>query len=179
MADDWESALRKLTRDQPPRGGSTSTFVTDAMNGDLSDRAAALVMASIADATLQGAIAMVLRLHAQDQFNAMFYGDGPFSTFDRRIIGASTLKIIGPVTSTNAKVIKNVRNVFAHAMSDVTFLSEPISRACGQSNLRHRATPCFMGRKHQDHDLGLATRATRYSKQSDLTSVLCGLQALL
>jgi hypothetical protein len=87
MADDWESALRKLTRAPPSEG--IKTTVLDAMRSDMADRAAALIMASAADTMLQGALVYILGLDRPDQINAFFYSDGPFSTFDRRIVGAS------------------------------------------------------------------------------------------
>jgi len=128
MADDWESALRKLTRVIPSEG--IKTTVLDAMRSDLADRAAALIMASAADTMLQGAIVYILGLNRQHQINAFFYSDGPFATFDRRIVGASNLNVVGPRTTTNLKVIKNVRNVFAHALSNVSFSSDQIIKAC-------------------------------------------------
>ncbi|GAC1572673.1 MAG: hypothetical protein NVS3B5_01680 [Sphingomicrobium sp.] len=129
---DWESALRQLTRKPPSEGAKT--LVLDAMRGDAGDRAAALVMASAADATIQGAIAYALGLKQPEQFS-IFYNEGLFTTLDRRIAAASTLKLIGPVASKNARIIKGVRNVFAHAMADVSFADDPIVKACGRIKL--------------------------------------------
>jgi hypothetical protein len=130
---DWESALRKLTRKPPAEGAKT--FVLDAMRGDASDRAAALTMASAADAALQGAIAYALGLREAQEFNGMFFGEGLFATFDRRIAAASALNLTGPIANKNATIIRNIRNVFAHAMSDVSFADDPIVKACGRIKL--------------------------------------------
>jgi hypothetical protein len=128
----WESALRRLTRKPPSEGAKT--LILDAMRGDTDDRGAALVMASAADAAILGAIAYALGLKQPAQFS-IFYDEGNFSTFHRRIAFASTRKLIGPVASENARIVKAVRNVFAHAMSDVSFADDPIVKACGRIKL--------------------------------------------
>jgi hypothetical protein len=128
MADNWESALRKLTREAPK--SEVMTTVLDAMRGDLPDRPAALVMAAAADITVQGALVYALALN-QAQILALFYGDGPFASFDKKIVAAFNLSVFGPTTTNNL----NVRNVFAHALSDVSFTSDAIVRACNRIRL--------------------------------------------
>jgi hypothetical protein len=59
MADDWESALRKLTR-KPPSSEVMQT-ITAAMRGCADDRSAALLSAALADAAILSAIANALR----------------------------------------------------------------------------------------------------------------------
>jgi hypothetical protein len=63
MADDWESALRNLTR-KPPEEGSKNA-VLNSMIGNDSDRAAALVMASFVEASLPIGIILVLGINDQ------------------------------------------------------------------------------------------------------------------
>lgn len=128
----WKYALLQHTRKPPSEGAKT--LVLDAMRGDIGDRAAALVMASAADAAIQGAIAYALGLKQPEQFS-MFYNEGLFPTFHGRITAAATLNLIGTIASTNARIVKDVRNVFAHAMSDVSFADDPIVKACDRIKL--------------------------------------------
>jgi hypothetical protein len=123
------SSLRKLTRRAPPKG--TKRAVLNAMEqGDLDDRGAALIMASLVDGALLAAINHVLLIKDPKLFGQAFYLAGPFASFDQRIIGARALRIIGDHALNNLQLIKDMRNTFAHAMSDVSFGSEEIITAC-------------------------------------------------
>ena len=133
MADDWESALRKLTRETPKT--EVMDAVMNAMRGDLPDRPSALVMSAATDVAIQLALVYALSINTQDRVNSMFYGDGPFSAFDKKIVAAFNLSIVGPTTATNLKVIKGVRNVFAHSLMEVTFSANQIVRACARIKL--------------------------------------------
>ncbi|MDE2476078.1 MAG: hypothetical protein KGO48_13575 [Alphaproteobacteria bacterium] len=137
MGDDWESALRKLTRETPT--AKIKTLVLDTMHSDIPDRPAALVMAAAADTMVQSALVYALALKEPKQVLDLFYGDGPFSTFDKKIVAAASLKVVGARTVANLKVIKNVRNVFAHALTDVSFGSGPIERACARIKLSKKS----------------------------------------
>jgi hypothetical protein len=122
------SSLRKLTRRHPEEGSTHA--VLRAMQGDLDDRAAALTMASLVDGALLAAISALLRIAEQKLFGDLFYQAGPFASFDQRIVACRALRIIGQRATHNLYVIKDLRNVFAHAMSGVSFASPEIKDAC-------------------------------------------------
>ncbi len=129
MADDWESALRKLTR-KPPSSEVMQSIIT-AMQGVADDRSAALLSAALTEGAIISAIAFVLRPDEATR-KLLFLEGGPFSDFDKRIIGSCALRLIGDKTAANLKVIRAVRNVFAHCMSGVLFDAPEIERACNR-----------------------------------------------
>lgn len=129
MADDWESALRKLTR-EPPSSEVMQTIVK-AMQEGTDDRSVALLSAALTETAVRSAIAYILRPHAKI-LKRLFFQDGPFSDFSRCISGAAALHLIGDKTTANLDVIRAVRNVFAHCMSDVLFDTPEIERACNR-----------------------------------------------
>jgi hypothetical protein len=129
MADDWESALRKLTR-KPPSSEVMQTIIM-AMQGAADDRSVALLSAAITEGAIISAIVYVLRPDVATR-KLLFLEGGPFSDFDKRIIGSCAVRLIGHKTAANLKVIRAVRNVFAHCMSDVRFDAPEIERACNR-----------------------------------------------
>lgn len=134
MANDWESALRKLTRRPPNEGAKTA--VRDALYGKDSDRGAALIMAALVDASLIIPIALSLGLRETDDITNNFWNErGLFSSFDARSQMVGLLGILGEKSSSNIRVIRLVRNAFAHAMSEITFASSEIERACSRLHL--------------------------------------------
>jgi hypothetical protein len=137
MSQDWASALRRLTREAP--SGSIQQAVLDAMRSNMTDRAVALVSAAFVDTMLAGAIIRVLNPNQKGIRELFWSPNGPFSSFDQRIVGVSAINLIGGVTRKNLDVIKNIRNVFAHAMADVEFSSPAISRACDRLQLSSNA----------------------------------------
>jgi DNA-binding MltR family transcriptional regulator len=139
MADDWTSALRKLTREPPSK--EVTSAVLNSMRGGDSDRGAALTMASLADTALNGIILWGTGVKEIEAIRGLFMGDrAPFGTFDAKIKVAWYFGLIGPKAYSNLAVIREVRNVFAHAMSDVTFDDKAIMRACERLQLSEQST---------------------------------------
>ncbi len=142
MSGDWESDLRKLTREAPSE--NIKRLVLDAMHSDIPDRSAALTMAVGAEIGLQGMLVYALSLRDPKKILKLFYGNGLFSSFDSKISAALNLNVIGTLAYENLCVIKNVRNVFAHALSEVSFDSEPISKACKRIKLLDKNSQFFV-----------------------------------
>jgi hypothetical protein len=100
------------------------------------DRGVALTMASLVDASLVGVIAYVEDM-SQSEIIDIWSGkkpnwyQGEIRTFSDRIEEAFKQKLIGQRTRDNLQLIREIRNVFAHALSDVTFLHPVIDCACG------------------------------------------------
>jgi hypothetical protein len=69
--------------------------------------------------------------------------NGPFNTFDQKIITAFAFRIFDDATKDNLKIIKNIRNVFAHAKKLIDFDHELIS-----AEFRKVKIPGFRKRFH-------------------------------
>jgi hypothetical protein len=155
MGDEWDSALRKLTREHPKE--DHLTYITDRMRSDIDDRACALVVTSLAEMMLQIALTHFLGIRGEKAVRKIFYTFGPLSTLDAKIVMCSSTGIIGPVTTSNLEVVKKIRNVFAHAIIEITFEAPAVQRACNRLKItkstaamelaegrsRNRHTFCF------------------------------------
>lgn len=138
MGDEWDSALRKLTREHPKE--DHLTYITDRMRSEIDDRACALVVTSLAEMMLQIALTHFLGIRGQKAVSDIFYTFGPLSTLDAKIVMCSSTGIIGPVTTSNLEAIKKIRNVFAHAMIDITFEEPAVQRACNELKITTKST---------------------------------------
>jgi hypothetical protein len=148
-------ALRKLIR-TPPQA-EIKRAILNAMESRDHDRGVALAMVSLVDALLVGAIAYVGPM-SQNNIIDIWSGkkltwyQGEIRTFGDRIEEAFKLKIIGQKTRGNLQLLREIRNVFAHALSDVTFLHPVIDRACCDIELS------TMGKFFVDHELNRKAR---------------------
>lgn len=96
---------------------------------EINDRGAAVLASTLVEGALRHAISQ----HLDPSFSklgSVFDNNGPMSSFDNRIISAEALGIIGTITTANLKLIKEVRNTFAHSSTPITFLTEEIAEAC-------------------------------------------------
>jgi hypothetical protein len=131
----WEERLQRLFG-ETPRGISFRTVkhtILNTMEGSSDDRSVALVSTALAETSLILGIAAVLQPRELKAVEALFWAKkAKYPTFYSRIEKAHDLNLIGPQTKRNLNVIRQVRNVFAHAMIDVTFDTPEISEACAQ-----------------------------------------------
>jgi len=75
-----------------------------------------------------------------DEVNELFWNqNAKYGTFYKRIFKAAELGLIGLDTESNLEVIRNVRNVFAHSMIDLTFATPEISAACDRLTISNDA----------------------------------------
>lgn len=126
-------ALQKLIR-TPPQA-EVKRAILNAMESQDHDRGVALAMVSLVDASLVGVIAYVEDM-SQNEIINIWSGEKPnwyqgeIRTFSDRIEEAFKQKLIGQRTKDNLQLIREIRNVFAHALSDVTFSHPIIDCAC-------------------------------------------------
>ncbi len=84
-----------------------------------------IVTAILGAATIEIELEVLLRQRfpkADDSLWGSLVGDnGPFNTFDQKIIAAFAFRIFDGATKDNLKIIKSIRNVFAHAKKLVDF----------------------------------------------------------
>jgi len=127
-----KSILEKLSKltDAPPsedqRKEAHKQIATEK-----NDRGAAILLASTVQITLQAALLGYLGLDRAP--NELFGHEGsPMGTFENQIRMAYALRIIGDETRTNLKLIKGIRNTFAHTLQPLTFETEEIVVACSR-----------------------------------------------
>jgi hypothetical protein len=131
MADDWEQALRHLTRKAPDAGAARA--VLNAMESHDSDRSAALVMTTFVDTSLNGIILYALGINSQDAIMSLLIDSrAPLYTFDEKIRFCTAAGLFGTISKNNLNVMRQVRNAFAHSMVDITFTTPEIERACNR-----------------------------------------------
>src|SRR5580700_8908070 len=87
------------------------------MVGPSDDRTTALLTAALAETSLIRPIAVAARSPISSDFAA-------------KIKKAFTHSIIGPDTKKNLEVIKEIRNFFAHSLSEIEFTTLEVERAC-------------------------------------------------
>jgi hypothetical protein len=62
----------------------------------------------------------------------MYSQDGPLGTFARKISMAAAYEAIGPISRENLRLIRHIRNAFAHAKVPITFQTPQVAAACGE-----------------------------------------------
>jgi hypothetical protein len=94
------------------------------------DRSFCLLLTSMLENELDRSIDNWLGELAEDLRKDMYDRDGPMGTFARKITLASALDIIGPVSQENFRLIRNVRNAFAHAKTPTKFDTDEVAAVC-------------------------------------------------
>jgi hypothetical protein len=143
---DWEEGLRRLNKTSPSENIQDSIMLI--MRGQADDRSAALSATAFADTALALSILVLEPMTPPPDVDALFWNpDATYNSFFKRIKEASQRGIIGPETTENMHIARKIRNVFAHAMVDVTFASPEISEACSRLNLDDAAMKFSKGER--------------------------------
>jgi hypothetical protein len=123
---EWLDDLEKLKL-RPPSKNVTKTIM-NVMVGTSDDRTAALLPAALVDTSLIRPIAAAARPpNAQELRVSETLLSSDFSA---KIKKAFAHGLIGPDTKKNLEVIKEVRNAFAHSLSEIEFATPEVERAC-------------------------------------------------
>jgi hypothetical protein len=134
----WEDGLRRLFKATPSK--DIHGTIINVMKGTADDRSAALTSGALADTGLMAGIVAILRPPGPKDVDALFWTEkAKYRTFNLRIKQASALGLIGPQTKRNLTVIREIRNVFAHALIEVTFNTPEIVAACNEIALSTNA----------------------------------------
>lgn len=92
------------------------------VDGESSDRSAAIMAASLVEQALFTAVFCRLADCGEAARNAWFHeANAPFGTFSAKIKLGRALGIYGPQMEKRLEKVKNVRNVFAHRTSPIDF----------------------------------------------------------
>jgi hypothetical protein len=97
---------------------------------ETSDRGACILLAAHIETELTAAIESALPKLTEDQRYELFGQDGPLATFARKITMASALGIVGPVSKQNLRLIRHVRNAFAHHRMPIEFSTPEVHAVC-------------------------------------------------
>lgn len=122
------NALRKLTNAEPLAEHQADFNLQ--VSPQQSDRGACLLIASQMDVELDKAIERKLGRLVPDLREELYRDDGPMATFARKITMAAALGVVGPISRENLRIIRHVRNAFAHAKRPITFATPEVSAMC-------------------------------------------------
>lgn len=125
-------ALRKLIRDVPPP--ADVKLILDGLDSE-TDRAAALVSAALLDTALERLIRHSLKRKDSELNNQLFQQRGPLGDFYSKIIVASAFGVISEALAGELTIVRNIRNVFAHATTNLLFATPQIKNEIKRSRL--------------------------------------------
>lgn len=122
------SALRALSRKPEFQGDEWSEHIEDFRSGE--DRTVAVIGGASTESALRARILEKMAQLSNTQFNEIFLGNGPLSTFSAKIKIAFALGIISSEITRNAEIIKEIRNAFSHTQHHMDFNTAQVSDAC-------------------------------------------------
>lgn len=94
------------------------------------DRGSCLLIVAQIDVELDKAIEHKLGKVGKDIRAELYERDGPLATFARKVTMAAALGIVGPVSRENLRIVRHVRNAFAHAKRPIKFTTPEVSVMC-------------------------------------------------
>jgi hypothetical protein len=122
------SKLRELTT-KPATAEHQEDF--DGQTGDdADDRTVCLLLASMLENTLDKALDHWIGEQSEDLRKNLYEQDGLLATFACKITFAIVTKIAGPVSRENLRLMRHIRNAFAHAKIPVTFNTPEVAAVC-------------------------------------------------
>ena len=123
-------ALRRLTTQQATHEHREA--FSEQVLGVANDRGACILLAADLENAIDAAIGQVLLM---DYPRELYADDGPLATFARKSALAYALRIVGPVTRENLRIIRHIRNAFAHARIPIEFSTPEVAVMCDDLTL--------------------------------------------
>jgi len=102
----------------------------------LPDRAAAILLAATMEALLEATVLDALPNGSPDVHKALLSEAGAMGSFAAKIDLALALNVISVDCQKDFHIIRKIRNVFAHARTEVSFATPEISEACAKLTSR-------------------------------------------
>jgi DNA-binding MltR family transcriptional regulator len=124
--------LRRLIREVPPP--ADVKLILDGLHEE-TNRSAALVAASLLDTALERLIRHSLKRKDAELNNQLFQQRGPLGDFYSKILIASAFGVISDAAAGELNIVRNIRNVFAHATANLSFKTPEIAREIKRSTL--------------------------------------------
>jgi hypothetical protein len=125
----WRKKLKALIRRMPDEQDGASKIVNEIYHAP-GDRGAALVAGTFAEDALAGIIRARLVPLSNEKLEELFGFDGTLRSFADKIRVAYAFGFIDSEIRNDLDRIREVRNVFAHARTDVSFSTPEIVAAC-------------------------------------------------
>lgn len=94
------------------------------------DRSFCLLLSAMLENNLDRAIDHWIADDAEDLRKTLYEQDGLLATFARKISFAIVTGIVGPVSRENLRLLRHIRNAFAHAKSPITFATPEVATVC-------------------------------------------------
>jgi len=95
---------------------------------DMHDRAAGILAATLLESSLEELLTSQMIRLSRDDFDQLFSGDAPLSSFSAKIRIARAFKMVHKSTASELIIVKEIRNVFAHAQVSVSFETPVIAQ---------------------------------------------------
>jgi hypothetical protein len=122
------SKLRELTT-KPATADHQEAF--DEQTGDdADDRSFCLLLSSMLENTLDQANDDWIGEQDAELRKALYDQDGLLATFARKITFAIVVGTLGPVSRENLRLLRQIRNAFAHAKIPITFDTPEVAAVC-------------------------------------------------
>jgi hypothetical protein len=94
------------------------------------DRSFCLLLTAMLENDLDRAIDHYLGEQSSELRKSLYDHDGPLGNFSRKITVGAVLEVFGPVSHENFRLIRHVRNAFAHAKVPITFKTPVVAAVC-------------------------------------------------
>ncbi|HEX4407959.1 MAG TPA: hypothetical protein VH206_04210 [Xanthobacteraceae bacterium] len=121
-----ERSLNELIREAPTQPELNLAY--SEIDNQGSHRAAAILAAAFVEDALRFVFKAKFRALRNKEYEEIFGGNGPLSSFSSAINLGYALGFYGREAKSDLHVIRRVRNVFAHAMKPITFETPLIVR---------------------------------------------------
>ena len=132
-------ALRELT-DRQPTAQDFAALHTE-LYGPGSDRGIAILGANLLDNALKFTLISRIKPKRDKEVNKIFGDHRQLHTLELKIIMVYNLDVLGDKTRSNLEAVTKVRNVFAHAVSPISFDSTAIAEVCKGLKLSQNLLP--------------------------------------
>jgi hypothetical protein len=110
----------------------------------LEDRSAVICAGSLLEDYLTISIAVTFkRFPTDDEYGATFVGNGPLATFYAKLCVGRLVGVLTVDMLHDLKIIKDIRNKFAHIYLNINFDSEEIKSRCSSLKLTSELKPKF------------------------------------
>lgn len=87
----------------------------------MEDRPSAIVASTLVEDSIQDLVLTGMKKLSGPEYGYLFLGNGPLTTFAAKIRIANALKLLSTDWAKQIELIKDIRNVFAHARFNVDF----------------------------------------------------------
>lgn len=98
----------------------------------MDDRPAAIVGPLLIEDAIENTLLNSMKALSKREYNRIFSGNGPLSTFASKIDICNALKLLDNDATQEIKTLKDIRNTFAHSHYQIDFWSPEIIEATNQ-----------------------------------------------